>query len=163
MLKLFIPNWSFLLNSDSEIIKYMISIYELPFLILLLVLLYGAIFSKWTMRDLNNKIVILMIAPHSFLMALLPSYFSLIGLGTWIILGFNIRKARVILQDEQKGIFSVKEKYRRIEEQTFNNLNEEEKLIWLNQLGEFREIPVQKIIVLTILPFLIGVYLTSFI
>lgn len=160
---MFIPNWSFLLNSDSEIIKYMISIYELPFLILLLILLYGAIFSKWTMRDLNNKIVILMIAPHSFLMALLPSYFSLIGLGTWIILGFNIRKARVILQDEQKGIFSVKEKYRRIEEQTFNNLNEEEKLIWLNQLGEFREIPVQIIIVLTILPFLIGVYLTSFI
>ena len=160
---MFIPNWSFLLDSDSQIIEIMIAAYEFLFLILLMILLYCGFISKWKMRDLNNKVVILMIVPHSFLMALLPSFYSLIGLLIMIYLGFNIRKAKVIIEDEQKGIVSVNEKSRKIEEMRFKNLNEEEKKIWLNQLGEFRKIPVPKIFMLTTLPFLIGVYFTSFI
>ena len=160
---MFIPNWSFLLDSDSQIIEIMIAAYEFLFLILLMILLYCGFISKWKMRDLNNKVVILMIVPHSFLMALLPSFYSLIGLLIMIYLGFNIRKAKVIIEDEQKGIVSVNEKSRKIEEMRFKNLNEEEKKIWLNQLGEFRNIPVPKIFMLTTLPFLIGVYFTSFI
>lgn len=160
---MFIPNWSFLLDSDSRIIEIMITAYEIPFFIILIILLYGAIFSKWKMRDLNNKLVILMIAPHSFLLALLPSFYSLIGLIVMIFLGFNIRNAKVILEDEKKGIISVNEKIRKVEEARFMNLSEDEKKIWLNQLGEFRKIPVTIIFVLTILPFLIGIYCTSLI
>ena len=109
------------------------------------------------------KLGISFVCPHVFLMAILPSFYSLIGLTIWIILAFCYRNIKNFFMDEINGIVSANPKYRKKEEIAFIRLSDEEKKECISQLDKWRKIPILVVLALCIIPYLFGVYMTSFI
>lgn len=159
---MFIPSWSYLLEQDSVIIERMFLISQLGTLAIILLMLSLSIFTKIQMRKVV-PVGMLAFSFNTFLVALLPSFYSLIGLFIWIAISIKIRNANEIIRDEQNGIVSYNKKLREKEKEGFSLLSKEEQLAWLNERGEYKKVSILFIIILNVLPYIFGLYLISFI